>query len=92
MSKIYEETFLEVVVQRCPVKRVAFRNFAKLREKHLGQCLFFGKVAGPTQWAHLRRFDVEIQRGKFVEITSILKGDSTWKSWHPFEVEISTWI
>ena len=25
------------------------------------------------------RFDVEIPRGKFVEITSILKGESTWK-------------
>ena len=24
-------------------------------------------------------FDVEIPRGKFVEITSILKGESTWK-------------
>ena len=25
------------------------------------------------------RFDVEIPRGKFVEITSILKGESMWK-------------
>ena len=25
------------------------------------------------------RLDVEISRGKFVEITSILKGESTWK-------------
>ena len=25
------------------------------------------------------RFDVEIPRGKFVEITLILKGESTWK-------------
>ena len=25
------------------------------------------------------RFDVEIPRGKFVEITSILKGESKWK-------------
>ena len=38
------------------------------------------------------RFDVEIPRGKFVEITSILKGESTWKLWHRFDVEISTWI
>ena len=38
------------------------------------------------------RFDVEISRGKFVEITSILKGESTWKLWHRFDVEISTWI
>ena len=38
------------------------------------------------------RFDVEIQRGKFVEITSILKGESTWKLWQRFDVDISTWI
>ena len=38
------------------------------------------------------RFDVEIPRGKFVEITSILKGESTWKLWHRFDVDISTWI
>ena len=25
------------------------------------------------------RFDVKIPHGKFVEITSILKGESTWK-------------
>ena len=33
------------------------------------------------------RFDVEIPRGKFVEITSILKGESTWKLWHRFDVD-----
>ena len=38
------------------------------------------------------RFDIEIQRGKFVEITSILKGESTWKLWHRFDVDILTWI
>ena len=38
------------------------------------------------------RFDVEIPRGKFVEITAILKDESTWKLWHQFDVEISTWI
>ena len=38
------------------------------------------------------RFDVEIPRGKFAEITSILKGESTWKLWHRFDVDISTWI
>ena len=38
------------------------------------------------------RFDVETSREKFVEISSILKGESTWKSLHPFDVEISTWI
>ena len=38
------------------------------------------------------RFDVEIPRRKFVEITSILKGESTWKLWHWFDVDISTWI
>ena len=38
------------------------------------------------------RFDVEIPRGKFVEISSILKDESTWKLLHRFNVEISTWI
>ena len=33
------------------------------------------------------RFDAEIPRGKFVEITSILKGESTWKLWHRFDVD-----
>ena len=37
-------------------------------------------------------FDVEISPEKFVEITSILKGKSTWKLWHRFDVDISTWI
>ena len=33
-----------------------------------------------TQWTHLHhRLDIEIPRGKFVEISSILKGESTWK-------------
>ena len=38
------------------------------------------------------RFDIEILRGKFVKITSILKGESTCKLWHRFDVEVSTWI
>ena len=38
------------------------------------------------------RFVVEIPRGKFVEISSILKGESTWKLWYRFDVKISTWI
>ena len=37
-------------------------------------------------------FNVEIPRGKFVQISSILKRESTWKLWHRFDVEISTWI
>ena len=32
------------------------------------------------------RFDGEIPRGKFVKITSILKGESTWKLWHLLEL------
>ena len=37
------------------------------------------------------RFDVEIPHGKIVEITLILKGESTWRLWHRFDVDISTW-
>ena len=38
------------------------------------------------------RFNAETPRGKLVEVSSILKGESMWKLWHRFEVEISTWI
>ena len=38
------------------------------------------------------RFDIEIPRELFVEILSILKGESTWKLWHRLDVEMSTWI
>ena len=40
------------------------------------------KVKGYPMYTSLfirHRFDVEIPRGKFVEIRSILKGESTWK-------------
>ena len=37
-------------------------------------------------------FDVEIPRGKFVEVSLILKEEFTWKWLHRFDVEISTWI
>ena len=32
--------------QRCSVKKVVLRNFAKFKGKHLCQSLFFNKVAG----------------------------------------------
>ena len=35
------------------------------------------------------RFDVDIPRGK---LHRLLKGESTWKLWHRFDVEISAWI
>ena len=38
------------------------------------------------------RLDVKIPRGNFVEISSILKSESTWKLWHQFDVKISTWV
>ena len=38
------------------------------------------------------RFGVEIPRGKFVEISLILKNESKWRLWHQLDVEISTWI
>ena len=33
------------------------------------------------------RFDVKVPSGKFVEITSILKGESTWNLLHRFDVD-----
>ena len=38
------------------------------------------------------RFDFKIPRGMFVEISSILRHDSTWKLQHRFDLEISMWI
>ena len=38
------------------------------------------------------RFDVEIQRGKFVEVLSVLKIECMWKLWHRFDVKTSMWI
>ena len=52
------------------------------------------KISNPmdtSSW-NRHRFDIEIPRGKLVEIISILKDESTWKLWHRFDVEISTWI
>ena len=37
----------------------------------------------------IHRFDVETARGKFEEITSILKGESAWKLWHRFDVDLT---
>ena len=36
----------EAVVQRCSVKKVVLKNFAKITGKHLCQSLFYNKVAG----------------------------------------------
>ena len=33
------------------------------------------------------RFEVEIPRGKFIKISSILKGESTWKLLHRFFID-----
>ena len=41
-----------------------------------------------TSLSICHQFDVKIPCGKFVEITSVLKGESTWKLWHRFDVEI----
>ena len=45
-----------------------------------------------TSLSIFQQFGVEIPRGKFVDIASILKGKSTWKVGHPFNVEILMWI
>ena len=36
----------EAVARRCSVKKGVLRNFAKFKEKHLFQGLFFNKVVG----------------------------------------------
>ena len=58
--------------------------------KFLSFC--FAAYPMDTSSSILHRLDVKIPRGNFVEITSILKGQSTWKLWHRFDMDISTWI
>ena len=56
-------------------------------------CLFHFNTKMKQENSSIRhRFNAETPLGKFVEISSILKGESMWKLWHRFEVEISTWI
>ena len=85
----------------CFVLNVFSPNYAKIqfvfydcfpREKTL---VFYDVIILiPMDTSSLIRhqFDVEIPRGQFVEITSILKGETTWKLWHQFDEDISTWI
>ena len=40
---------------------------------------FKGNTPMDTSSSIRHRFDVEIPRGKFVEVSSILEGESTWK-------------
>ena len=65
----------------------------------LSLLLFHGLWKGKIEYISMdtspsirHQFDVEISRGTFVEISLILKDESTWKLWHCFYVEISTWI
>ena len=45
----------EAVAQRCSVKKSVLRNFAKFTGKHLGQSLFFNKVAGLRPLTYSKR-------------------------------------
>ena len=47
------------------------------------------KKSMDTSSSICHRFDVDIPRGK---LHRFLKGESTWKLWHRFDVEISAWI
>ena len=85
----------------CFVLNVFSPNYAKIqfvfydcfpREKTLVFYDVIILIPMDTSSSIRHQFDVEIPRGKFVEITSILKGETTWKLWHQFDEDISTWI
>ena len=76
------------------ILRTVSRTGASTDQNFSIDCRYFLKKRNPmdTSSSIRNQFDVEIPRGKFVEITSILKDESTWKLWHRFDVGISTWI
>ena len=61
-----------------------FHTYVMMHKSH-----FCNTLPMDTSSSICHRFDFEIPRGKFVEITSILKGESTWKLWHRFGVASS---
>ena len=76
------------------ILRTVSRTGASTDQNFSIDCRYFLKKRNPmdTSSSIRNQFDVEIPRGKFVEITSILKDESPWKLWHRFDVGISTWI
>ena len=68
-----------------PVSIVAASRF-----NYMGPCRWFYPMDTSSSIRH--QFNVEIRRGKLVEISSILKGESKWRLWCRFDVEIPTWI
>ena len=67
-------------------------KWGKTLSSFLSYYMFTSQVPIEISSPILHQFDVEIPCKKFVEITSILKGECTWKLWHPFDVDISTCI
>ena len=98
--------------ETCETLRIALTQSLNVSQfllsvyKKLNNCLVTTNFPMDTSSSIHHRFDVEIPRGKFVEISSILKGeprnndiDSTWKFKRGFDFqnrrdidEFSTWI
>ena len=72
------ECLIERTQHKCKMCTRFFSNKAALKQHH---CEPLIKMEYPMDTSSLirTRFDVEVPRGKFVEISSILKGKSTWK-------------
>ena len=52
----------------------------------------YARVAMDTSLSICFQFDIKIPRRKFVNISSIMKSESTLKGWHRFDVDNSTSI
>ena len=72
--------------------RWLFREEGKILSSFPSYYMFTSQVPMDTSSSIRYKFDIEIPGGKFFEITSILKGESTWKLWHRFDLDISMWI
>ena len=60
---------IEAVVQKCSVKKLFFRNFAKFTGKRLCQGLFFNKVAGQSPATLLKKTLAQVFSFEFCEIS-----------------------
>ena len=94
---IHDMLWGEFTIQRCGNVGKTFwiwrRSTDVMRTLHLCRNFNVARTFPMYISSSIRhRFDVEIPRGKFVKITSILNGESTWKLWHRFDVEILTLI
>ena len=72
--------------------RAVLGKCGKILFSFLSYYMFTSQVPMVTSSSIRHWLNIEIPGGKFVEITSILKAESTWKLWHRLGVDMSMWI